>query len=157
METRRRNVIMAAVALLLLLFAVVLVAPTFARWRHHGQVEEHAAFASPKVLSPHGAIGEHGGPLADLHLSAEQEKQIHSMMRETIQQEREKGPQSDGKVTIRIPIERIRSILTPEQRRILAEKEKKMKDYFATPGHTDTLTSPSQGSGGPMMYFHQGQ
>jgi len=155
METRRKNMMLAAVALLLLIFAAVLVAPTFARWRHHAQVEEHAALFAPKVITPHGAMGEHGGPLTDLNLSPEQEKQIHTMMKETIQQERAKGPHPDGKVTIRMPIDRLRSILTPEQRRLLDEKEKKMKEYFAMPGHYDTMMPSPHGSDAPSIPFQK--
>jgi Spy/CpxP family protein refolding chaperone len=147
MKTQRRNLLLVALTLLLFLIAAVQVWPAIANWHNRSQVEHRVALGSPHGPMAHKNFHGKGGPLAELGLSDAQQKQLDAIMQETIQQERAKVRIPAGakkEIRIPIPMERIRAILTPEQRLKLDEMEKRMRDHFSSPGrHDATLPSPN--------------
>jgi Spy/CpxP family protein refolding chaperone len=162
MNARQRNLLLIALALLLFLIAGVQVWPAIVNWHNHAQVEQHAALGLGHGPLSHKTMHGKGGPLAELGLSPEQHKQIEAIMQETIQKERAKFTPSDSgaksgpkAIQIPIPMERIRSVLTPEQRVKLDDMEKRMKAHFASPGPHDVMLPPPGHAPSPMLYLHQ--
>lgn len=155
-EERRKKGLLFVLLTVLLAAALFLFWPAVSTMRNQAAVNERSAFSERKGTMSHGpGPMSGGGPFAELGLTDEQRKKIDGLMQEQMDKA-QKDAKPDGPVMVAFPMDKIRSVLTPEQQKKLDAHEKAMRENMAS-GKGDTLLPPPSGGDGPTLLHQNGK